>query len=109
MLKRNKTIETIWSLIGGLIIGILLTNPLLAATGATFSASCIMPSYVAVSDGEDEQIAPDAKDISQDMNAALQKEVEKIEIQEEANVLQAQEAITLPDSNLGIVNTIFAK
>jgi hypothetical protein len=106
MFKRNKTIETIWNLIGGFIISILLANSVFAGNSATFSTSCYMPSYVTTADGK---IVLAETQLNQPAAEPEQPTIQEPAVEETVQFTEKQEERITEDDQVAMVNTICAK
>ena len=91
-----------------LLIGIMCIKPASAEKTATFSASCYMPFYVEMPNGE--MVLADSKITKQDTNITESQKIEETNIIENKTEFIQQEEITLEnDEEVELIKTVCAK
>ena len=104
----RKARERAIILVMALLIGIISVKPIFAETSATFSASCYMPYYVTMPEGE--MVLAESENAGQDTKVAENQEIEKSNIENETNLIQQQEEIISEDSEeIELIKTVCAK
>ncbi|MBL7130632.1 MAG: hypothetical protein ISS45_04445 [Candidatus Omnitrophica bacterium] len=102
---RNRTLMIILVL----FLSIILARPLLAATSISATASCRMPYFVTMPDGQ--KVLAETENTDQDTNIAEAEENNDSFIAEdEPNLIQQQEEVVSgEDEEIQLINTVCAR